>query len=171
MRITRIDIEGPEGHYAKITRQRGSHWIVVTILTPCQPDGKELRIPADADESELRNQARNLHLAIGGCSDASSDINDYLRELQRFADLNEPKEMAMSKTDCQAPPPEHMLAVALRENLSPPAVALIAAKCQPRYGKGEAGLKAEGEVAWFTELLVGMIGREEYSRFCDELGV
>ena len=77
----------------------------------------------------------------------------------------------MSKTNHHAPQPQHMLTVALRENLSPHAVALIAAKCQPHYGKGEAGQKAEGEVAWFTEFLVGLIGSDEYSRLCDELGV
>ena len=77
----------------------------------------------------------------------------------------------MSKTNHHAPQPEHMLAVALRENLSPHAVALIAAKCQPHYGKGEAGQKAEREVAWFTEFLVGLTGSDEYSRLCDELGV
>lgn len=77
----------------------------------------------------------------------------------------------MSKTNDHAPQPEHMLAVALRENLSPHAVALVAAKCQPHYGKGAAGQKAEREVAWFTEFLVDLIGSDEYSRLCDELGV
>ena len=77
----------------------------------------------------------------------------------------------MPKTHHHSPQPEHMLAAALRENLSPHAVALIAAKCQPHYGKGEAGQKAEREVAWFTEFLVGLTGSDEYSRLCDELGV
>ena len=77
----------------------------------------------------------------------------------------------MPKTHHHSPQPEHMLAVALRENLSPHAVALIAAKCQPHYGKGEAGQMAEREVAWFTEFLVGLTGTDEYNRLCDELGV
>lgn len=77
----------------------------------------------------------------------------------------------MSKTNDHATQPEHMLAVALRENLSPHAVALIAAKCQPHYGKGEAGQSAEREVAWFTEFLVGLTGTDEYNRLCNELGV
>ena len=77
----------------------------------------------------------------------------------------------MSKTHHHAPQPEHMLAVALRENLSPHAVALLAAKCQPHYGNGEAGQMAEREVAWFTEFLVGLTGTDEYNRLCDELGV
>jgi len=89
MRITRIDIEGhaPGGsRYATIFRRRGSRWIEVTVLTPQKPDGKEHRIAADADEQELWNQARNLHLAIEGRHGTNSDIHDYLRELQRFAD-------------------------------------------------------------------------------------
>ena len=77
----------------------------------------------------------------------------------------------MPKTHHHSPQPEHMLAVALRENLSPHAVALIAAKCQPHYGKGEAGQMAEREVAWFTEFLVGLTGTDEYNRLCEELGV
>jgi hypothetical protein len=77
----------------------------------------------------------------------------------------------MSKTIDNALQPEHMLAVALRENLSPHAVALVTAKCQPHYGKGEAGQIAEREVAWFTEFIVGLTGTDEYNRLCDELGV
>ena len=60
---------------------------------------------------------------------------------------------------------------ALQEQLSPHAIALIAAKCQPRYGKGEAGEKAEREIAWFTEMLIEMLGTSEYHALCDELGV
>lgn len=86
MRITRIDIEGRQGRYATITRRRDSRWIEVTILTPYQPDGKQHRIAADADERDLWNQARNLHVAIEGRDGTNSDIHDYLRELQRFAD-------------------------------------------------------------------------------------
>lgn len=59
----------------------------------------------------------------------------------------------------------------LREHLSPHAVALIAAKCQPCYGKGEAGQSAEREVTWFTEMLIEMVGTSEYERLCEELGV
>ena len=64
MRITRIDIEGRQGRYATMTRPQGSQWIEITILTPYQPNGKEHRIAANADESELWNRARNLQHAI-----------------------------------------------------------------------------------------------------------
>jgi len=86
MRITRIDIEGREGRYATITRRKGSRWIEVTILTAYQPDGKDHRIAADADESELRNQARHLQHALDGVIGTAGDIDGYYRELQRFAD-------------------------------------------------------------------------------------
>jgi hypothetical protein len=66
-------------------------------------------------------------------------------------------------------PPD--LPSAMREALSPHAVALIAAKCQPHYGRGEVGQAAEREVTWFTEQLVGMLGTDEYNRNCEELGV
>lgn len=67
--------------------------------------------------------------------------------------------------------PKQMLADAIRENLSPEAVCLIAAKLQPCYGKGEAGLKAERECDWFTEMLIDELGTGEYERLCDELGL
>jgi hypothetical protein len=86
MRITRIDIEGRESRYATITRRKGCRWIEVTIITPCQPDGKDHRIAADADESELWNQARNLQHALDGVIGTTRAIDGYYRELQRFAD-------------------------------------------------------------------------------------
>jgi len=86
MRITRIDIEGRDGRYATITRRKGCRWIEVTILTPYQPDGKGHRIAADADESELWNQARNLQHALDGRVGTTGDIDGYYRQLQRFAD-------------------------------------------------------------------------------------
>lgn len=63
------------------------------------------------------------------------------------------------------------LPTALRETLSPHAVAMIAAKCQPHYGRGEVSQAAEREVTWFTEQLVQMLGTDEYNRNCEELGV
>lgn len=86
MRTTRIELEGRQGWYATIARRRGSKWIEITVLTPYLPDGKEHRIAADAQEQELWNQASNLHLTIEGRQGSNSDIHDYLRELQRFAD-------------------------------------------------------------------------------------
>jgi len=67
--------------------------------------------------------------------------------------------------------PKQLLADAIRENLSPEAVCLIAAKLQPCYGKGEAGQRAERECDWFTELLIDELGTSEYERLCNELGL
>ncbi len=67
------------------------------------------------------------------------------------------------------PRPEQMLAVAIHETLSPQAVALIAAKCQPAAGVNDAGRDAEREVAWFTNFLVDLLGEDEFNRICDEL--
>jgi len=86
MHITRIDIEGNEGRSATITCRRGSRWIEVTVLTQQEPDGKDHRIPANADESELWQQARGLQRVLDGYIGTSGDIDGYFRELQRFAD-------------------------------------------------------------------------------------
>jgi len=86
MRTTRIDIEGSQGRYATITRRTGSRWIEVTILTPDQPDGKDLRIFAGADQSDLWSHARNLQHALDGVIGTNGDIDGYYRQLQRFAD-------------------------------------------------------------------------------------
>ena len=60
---------------------------------------------------------------------------------------------------------------ALRENLSPHAAVLIAAKCQPCYGQGEVGRSAERESAWFIDQIIEMVGSDQYNRMCEELGV
>ncbi|MEX2672850.1 MAG: hypothetical protein WD294_12150 [Phycisphaeraceae bacterium] len=58
---------------------------------------------------------------------------------------------------------------ALKDNLSPEAAALIAAKCQPLYARSEGGRSAEHECAWFAQQLIDMLGTEEYEAICDEL--
>ena len=62
------------------------------------------------------------------------------------------------------------LAEAIRDNLSPHAVSLIAAKLRPAYGRGELGHDAERECAWFADLLIGLVG-EEYDELCDAMGL
>ncbi len=69
------------------------------------------------------------------------------------------------------PKPHELLIDAIRENLSPEAVCLIAAKLQPCYVKGEAGQRAERECGWFAEMLIDELGTSEYERLCDELGL
>lgn len=63
---------------------------------------------------------------------------------------------------------------ALRENLSPRGIALIAAYLQPglsHAGGGAAGLAAGRELEWFYEHLVGMLGTDEYNALAEEVGV
>ncbi|MEX0654861.1 MAG: hypothetical protein WD534_12610 [Phycisphaeraceae bacterium] len=65
----------------------------------------------------------------------------------------------------------HAITDAIKECLSPHAVALIAAKLQPAYGKGEVGQQAERESAWFGDQLVGLLGQREFNELCEELGL
>lgn len=60
---------------------------------------------------------------------------------------------------------------AIRDHLSPEAVALIAVKCQPVYARGEAGRAAEQECAWFVEHLTRALGQEEYQAMCEQLQI
>jgi len=87
MRITRIDIEGTpgSGHYATITRKRGAEFIEIIILTPAEPNGRTHHVQADC-EDDLWSMAECLQETLDGQRGTNSDITDYYRELQRFAD-------------------------------------------------------------------------------------
>jgi len=63
------------------------------------------------------------------------------------------------------------LIAAVRDHLSPHAVALIIAKLQPVYGKGDVGRQAEREVAWLVDVLTEAIGAKQGSQLFDEVGV
>jgi len=65
--------------------------------------------------------------------------------------------------------PENLLIDALRENLSPHAVAVIVAYLQPvRTTDPEVA----GQVRWFAELLTEAVGGEdELNRLCEEVGL
>ena len=67
------------------------------------------------------------------------------------------------------PKPEDVLADALRENLSPHAVAAIAAYLQPVRTMDPEVVR---QVRWFAELLTKVVGGdEEFSRLCEEVGL
>jgi len=67
------------------------------------------------------------------------------------------------------PKPEDLLADALRENLSPHAVATIAAYLQPVRTIDADVVR---QVTWFRELLTTVVGgADEMSRLCDEVGL
>lgn len=85
MRTTRIDLEGKTGHYATITRPVGSDTILVVILTPDLPEGREHHVQADCEE-DVWSMAECLQHQLDGVRGTNSMIHDYYRELQRFAD-------------------------------------------------------------------------------------
>ena len=67
------------------------------------------------------------------------------------------------------PKPEDLLTDALRENLSPHAVAAIAAYLQPVHTRDPEVVR---QVRWFAELLTEVVGGEdELNRLCDEVGL
>jgi hypothetical protein len=89
MRVTRIDIEGRQGRYATICRRRGSPDIEVTVLTPERPEGAAMQVAARSDEAGekvRRAFAGYLHRMLEGHDGTNSDIEDYYREIERFAD-------------------------------------------------------------------------------------
>ena len=69
----------------------------------------------------------------------------------------------------QDPRPEDLLTDALRENLSPHAVAAIAAYLQPVR---TADPQVDRQVRWFAEMLTEAVGGEdELNRLCEEVGL
>ena len=67
------------------------------------------------------------------------------------------------------PKPEDLLTDALRENLSPHAVAAIAAYLQPVRTTDP---QVDRQVRWFAELLAKAVGGEdELNRLCEEVGL
>ena len=90
MRITSIELAGeidkgkklPRA-FACISRKIDSDQIEVTILTP----GSERTHHVQADcEEDLWSMAECLQYHLDGCKGTNSDIDEYYRELRRFAD-------------------------------------------------------------------------------------
>ncbi len=69
------------------------------------------------------------------------------------------------------PSAETDLVAALRENFSPHAAALIAAKQQPGYAKGPEAEAAERASTWLAERIIEMLGSDQYEALCNELGL
>lgn len=66
------------------------------------------------------------------------------------------------------PKPEEMLIDAIRENLSPQAVAAIIAYLQP-VNTNDPGVTRE--VQWFAKQLTDAIGSQQINQLMDEIGV
>ena len=62
----------------------------------------------------------------------------------------------------------NVLADAIRDHLSPEGVAAIAAHLQALHPSKKKS--ADRQVVWFHDLLVTLLGDDEYNRLCDELG-
>jgi hypothetical protein len=89
MRIRRIELEGAAGHVA-IERQRGSATIridsIIADPKPGQQAWKTWELPARTGEDALYEVAWEVQLRCDGVRGTNSDIEDYYRELHRFAD-------------------------------------------------------------------------------------
>ncbi len=66
------------------------------------------------------------------------------------------------------PTPEDVLYDALRDNLSPQAVAAIAASLQTARVDND---DVQRQVDWFREMLVEMLGEGQFDHLLDELGL
>ena len=72
------------------------------------------------------------------------------------------------RTRVAQPDAKDVLRTALRDNLSPEAVAAIAA----HLGSVQTNSKSvNGEAAWFRGFLVDLLGVEQVNAMCEELGL
>jgi hypothetical protein len=90
MRTKRIELEGSAGHVA-IERQRGSDTIRIDSVLRDPRNGEQAwktwEIEArNTDDTELFWIATEVQRRCDGVVGTNSDVNDYYRELQRFAD-------------------------------------------------------------------------------------
>jgi len=89
MRTTRIELEGSAGHVA-IERPRNSATIRIDSIVRNPRGGEQAwktwELPATVSDDELFEVATEVQQRTDGCTGTNSDIHDYLRELQRFAD-------------------------------------------------------------------------------------
>ena len=90
MQLTRIDFEGQGGCHATAQRRKalgaGPNMIVVTILCPATPDGREHYVLADCKE-DLFSMAECLQAQLEGCRGTNSMVCDYYDMLLRLSDL------------------------------------------------------------------------------------
>jgi hypothetical protein len=89
MQITRIELRGSAGG-AAIERLPGSTTIRIDSILADPPKEQQAwktwELPARIDVDELFKVAEVLQQRTDGVRGTNSDIHDYLRELQRFAD-------------------------------------------------------------------------------------
>jgi len=88
MRTKRIELEGSAGAVA-IVRERGSATIRIDSVVS-DPKGEQIwktwELPASIDANELFKVADTIQRRCDGVRGTNSDVHEYYRELQRFAD-------------------------------------------------------------------------------------
>ena len=84
MRITKIEMEGRDGHYAIASRKRNSKNIEIEILLPDY--NETFTIPAADDEARLR-MGQTLRDKLEAPSNNNLLPYEYAMELQRLAEL------------------------------------------------------------------------------------
>ncbi len=92
MKVKRIELEGPTGHVA--IEREGDRIRIDSIIR--DPKGEQAwltrvvsskqLVHADAGENELWSLAQIIQRRCDGVRGTNGDIDDYYRELQRFAD-------------------------------------------------------------------------------------
>ena len=89
MRTRRIELDGRAGHVA-IERQPGGTTIRIDSIIRDPKCGEQAwktwELPARIDRDELLKVAEAVQHRCDGVRGTNSDIHDYYRELQRFAD-------------------------------------------------------------------------------------
>ena len=95
MRITRIELAGTSDTklrdgspglaraFARISRKAGDEHITVELL---MPSGERTHHVQADDADDLWSMADCLQYHLDGCKGTNSDIDEYYRELRRFAD-------------------------------------------------------------------------------------
>lgn len=84
MRITRIEMEGRDGHYAIASRKRNSENIEIEILLP---DYHETFTLAASDEKMFLEMGRRIYKHLEAPSNNNLLPYEYAMELQRLAGL------------------------------------------------------------------------------------
>jgi hypothetical protein len=115
----------------------------------------------DVGDGALLRAAENLLAAKDSQMETIVDWRALRHEIKKA------RRAAGRKREQTAASDSHDLGEALRDSLSPEGVAAIAAHLQALHPSKDKG--ADRQVVWFHDLLVGLLGDDEYNRLCDEL--
>jgi uncharacterized protein with von Willebrand factor type A (vWA) domain len=116
----------------------------------------------DVGDGNLLHAAENLLAAKDNQMETVAEWRALRREVRKAR-----KSTARTREQASSPD-SHDLGEALRDSLSPEGVAAIAAHLQALHPSKNKS--ADRQVVWFHDLLVGLLGDDEYNRLCDELG-